>query len=484
VPVSRGVARDRPAAQPRGASKWAVFAIVGTGVFMCTLDSSIVNLSLPAIAARFGAPVGPEVELVIIAYLVVIASTLLVAGRLSDRVGRRPIWIAGLLIFTAGSALCGAAPSLGVLVGARVVQGLGGSLLMAVSPAMLIAAFPPGERGRALGFNAMTVAAAITAGPVLAGLITAHASWRWIFYVNVPIGLAGAIATSLVLPVDRRSSQARFDIAGAALLGLTLASLTSALSIGNDVGWGSPCILGLAATAVVAAGLFVIRELRFEAPLIDHRLFQNRLFAWAVVSLVLSFLAVYATSFLVPFYFEQLRGFSVGKTGLVLAVSPVVMVVVAPISGTLADRFGTRWLAASGMTLLCGGLLLFARLDETSSYGAVTVPQLVAALGMALFQSPNNSALMGAVPHDRQGVASGMIATGRTVGQSVSIAIGGAVFASCGGASAGRAILHRRDDPGLAAAFLHGYRWALITCAAFAALGVVTTLLRGSDRRR
>jgi EmrB/QacA subfamily drug resistance transporter len=386
-------------------------------------------------------------------------------------------------MFTAGSALCGAAPSLALLIAARVVQGIGGSLLMAVSPAMLTAAFPPNERGRALGWNSTIVAAGITAGPVLGGLITAQASWRWIFYVNVPIGVAGAVATSLVLPADHRASPTRFDVPGAVLLGVALASLTSALSIGNEVGWGSPYVLGLGAATVTAVVLFVVRELRFEAPLLDHRLFQDRLFAWAVISLVLSFLAAFAVSFLMPFYFEQLRGFGVAKTGLLLTAFPVVIAVVAPISGGLADRFGTRGLAAAGMAILCVGLVMLARLDDTSSEWAVIAPQLVTALGMGLFQSPNNSAVMGAAPRDRQGVAAGMLATGRTMGQSISVAIGGAVFTSLGAATAGRAILQHPGDPALAAAFLHGYRWALLTCASIAALAIVTSLLRGNDRR-
>ena len=234
-------------------SKWTVLAIVAIGVFMCTLDTSIVNVGLPAIAKYFGTEVGAEVEWVLIAYLVVIASTLLTIGRLSDRIGRRPIWLAGLVTFTIGSALCGAAPRLWLLVVARVIQGLGGSMLMAVSPAMLVAGFPPNERGRALGMNAMVVAFGITAGPALGGLITQQASWRWIFYVNLPVGLAGPIWTAIVLPRDASTAQRKFDVPGAILLGLALGSLTTALSIGNAAGWSSPIVLALGALFAIAA---------------------------------------------------------------------------------------------------------------------------------------------------------------------------------------------------------------------------------------
>jgi EmrB/QacA subfamily drug resistance transporter len=438
---------------------------------------------LPAIAKYFGAPVGSEVEWVIIAYLVIIASTLLTVGRLADRLGHRPIWLAGLIVFTTGSAVCGAAPALWLLIAARVLQGIGGSLLMAVSPAMLTAAFPPQERGRALGLNSMIVALGISAGPALGGWITESASWRWIFYVNLPIGVAAVIATALVLAKPQRSAGKHFDVLGAVLLGVSLAALTTLLSVGTDAGWASPSALALAATAVLGFGIFAWHELRDDAPLLDHELFQNRLFAWATASLVLSFLAGFATAFLLPIYLEQLRGFGAAKTGILMTPFPLVVAVVAPISGAMADRIGTRGLAATGMTVLCVGLLLMSRLDEHTSLFGVIWPQLIAALGMALFQSPNNSAIMGAAPKDRQGVAAGMLATGRTMGQSISVAIAGAVFVGLGAATAGRALVHSPHDPQLAHTFVHGFQWALRTCAAISALAILTSLLRGSERQ-
>ncbi|HEY1556622.1 MAG TPA: MFS transporter [Kofleriaceae bacterium] len=467
----------------RTPSKWTVLAIVGVGVFMCTLDTSIVNVSLPAIAHYFGVPVGAEAEWVIIAYLVIIASTLLTIGRLSDRVGRKPIWLAGLFVFTFGSALCGVTPSLPLLIGARIVQGIGAAMLMAVSPAMLVAAFPPSERGRALGLNSMVVAFGITAGPTLGGAIAQHASWRWIFYLNVPIGIAGAIATSILLPSDSRRERRAFDVLGALLLGVALGGAATTLSIGNEAGWVTPPVLALGSVALVALVLFLLQERRHELPLLDHSLFKNRLFAWATASLVLSFLASFATAFLLPVYLVQLRGFSLEKTGLLLTPFPLTIAVVAPISGHVADRIGTRWLAASGMAVMCVGLVLLAGLDARSSTTEVIWRQLVGALGLGLFSSPNNSAIMGAAPRDRQGVAAGMLATGRTMGQSLSVAIAGAVFGSLGGAAAGRALAHSPGDPRLAATFTRGYHYALVTAAAIAAAGVFTSLMRGREHR-
>ncbi len=217
------------AAGSQSANKWAVLAIVAIGVFMATLDSSIVNISLPTIARYFGVPLSGPVEWVIIAYLVVTASVLLTAGRLADMLGRKPIWVTGLFIFIAGSAICGAAPSLAILIAARGLQGLGGALIMAISPAMLTSAFPAHERGRALGINAVFVALGVSTGPTLGGIITTNLSWRWIFYVNVPIGIVGIVASLLILKEPLRRGKVQFDPLGALLLAIGLATLTLGL---------------------------------------------------------------------------------------------------------------------------------------------------------------------------------------------------------------------------------------------------------------
>src|SRR6266568_3090625 len=345
------------------ANKWAVLAIVAVGVFMATLDSSIVNISLPTIAHYFGVPLNGAVEWVTIAYLVAVAGTLLTIGRLADMIGRKPIWVIGLVIFTLGSAICGVASSLGMLIAARAFQGLGGALLMSISPVMLTSAFPARERGRALGLNAVVVALGVSAGPTLGGIITDHLTWRWIFFVNALVAL-------------------------------------------------------------------VVVERRVPDPIIDLELLHNRVFLSANVSLVLSFLALFAVSFMLPFYLEELRGFPTAEAGLLLTPLPLTIAVLAPFSGALADRIGTRWLAAGGLALACLGLLLISQLDAHSSVWDIVWRLIVIGAGQAMFQSPNNSALLGAVPRSRQGSASGFLATGRVVGQSLSVALAGAIFAT------------------------------------------------------
>ena len=260
------------------AGKWSLFAIVAIGVFMATLDSSIVNISLPSIARDFKVPLNGAIEWVIISYLVVTAAILLSAGRLSDMIGRKAIWATGLFIFTGGSALCGAASSLGFLVAARALQGLGGALLFAASPAMITNAFPSHERGRALGLNAVIVALGVSVGPPLGGFITAYLTWRWIFYVNVPIGIVGIFLTLRVLTEKFHRNPGKFDPLGAILLAVGLASLTAALSFGQEIGWTSPLFITGIVVAVIALGLFPFIERRVANPIIDLTLLRNRVF--------------------------------------------------------------------------------------------------------------------------------------------------------------------------------------------------------------
>ena len=486
---SQGSNRSKAGIPSGQTSKWTVLFIVAIGVFMATLDSSIVNISLPAIARYFAVAVDGAVEWVIIAYLVVIASVLLTIGRLADMVGRKPIWATGLVIFTLGSAISGAAPSLGILVAARAFQGLGGALLMAISPAMLTTAFPPSERGRALGLNALVVALGVSAGPTIGGILTQYFTWRAIFYVNVPLGIVGFIATIILLKSNVARARGRFDPAGAILLGIGLASLTLGLSFGQQWGWMSGRVIISVVVAVVALVALVLVEMKIPDPIVDIVLLKDRVFASANLSLVLSFLALFAVSFLLPFYLEQSRGFSTIESGFLLTPLPLTIAVIAPFSGTLADRIGTRWLAAFGLAIACVGLILLSELNASRSVFDIVWRLCVTGLGQGLFQSPNNSALMGAAPRNRQGIAAGFLATGRVIGQSVSVALAGAVFAAYGGAAAGLQLTNQQyghtgsqaSTAALQQSFQSGFHAALMVCAVIAAIGVFASLVRGKE---
>lgn len=477
------------AAPPSGgnqSNKWTVLGIVGIGVFMATLDASIVNISLPKIASSFHVPLSGMVEWVIIGYLIVVAGILLSLGRLADMVGRKLLWTMGLILFTVSSALCGAAPSLPWLVFARAAQGVGGAMLMAISPAMTTRAFPSNERGRALGIIAAIVAIGTSAGPTLGGIITEAFTWRWIFYINVPVGIIGVFATLRYFPEKIRLSRGsqRFDPVGASLLCGGLTALMLGMTFGQEAGWSSGVIIGLFCASVVLLVLFVFTEKRVSQPIVDLSLFRIRLFAASLVSSFLSFMALFAVMFLMPFYLEELRGFTPDHAGLLLTAVPLTIGLVSPVSGYLSDIFGSRALSSLGLGIASAGLWFLADLKPHTSVHGIIWPLVIAGLGQALFQTPNNNAMMGSVPPNRVGTASGFLATVRVLGQGFSVALAGAIFTSLGGAKAG-VMLSQKGAAGLAPlqnTFIHAYHMALMTCMIIATIGVLTSLMRGRAR--
>ena len=454
---------------------------------MTALDASIVNISLPSISATFHAPIGGASEWVVIAYLVVIAASLLSFGRLSDVVGRKPVWMAGLVVFTLGSAWCGAAGSLAQLIVARILQGFGGALIFAPSFAIITDAFPPTERGRVLGLNAVVFAIATSLGPTLGALITAHLTWRWVFYLNVPISVLALIASERVLTASDARAREQLDVPGAVLLAVGFASLTLALSFSAAWGWIrllACVVVGIA--SLIAAGWI---DHRSPYPIVDLALFRDRVVGSALASMAVAMLALFAVGFVLPFYFEQLRRFSVVESGMLLTPLPLTMAIVAPVSGAMADRLGSRWLTSGGLALATLGLLLLARLDERSTVPDIVACLVLTGLGQGLFQSPNARALMNAAPSGEQGQASSLYATARVVGQSLSVALAGTVFAALGGAAAGHALLVAQSGSGatedvvaLQHAFVTGFRGTLLVCAAIAAGGALVALVRGAER--
>jgi EmrB/QacA subfamily drug resistance transporter len=474
----------------RQMNKWIVLALSAAASFMTTLDGSIVNIGLPSIARTFHVGISGATEWIIIGYLVVIAAVLLTFGRLADMIGRKPIFLTGLIVFILGSALSGLAPSLLLLILARLFQGIGGALIFSVNVAMITSTFPSNERGLALGLNAVVVSLGVAAGPTIGGIITQFLTWRWIFYVNVPICLLVLLAAFYFYREQspQRDQRERFDPLGALVLAIGLAALTLGLSFGQEWGWLSAGTLAALGTSIVMLSVGVYVEAHIDHPILNLRLVSNRVFAFANISFMLCMMALFAPGFLLPFYFEELRGFSTIQTGLLMTPLPLMLAVVAPFSGTLADRLGSRWLSPVGLAIVCFGLFLLSQINLQSSTWDIIWRLAVTGIGQGLFQSPNTRTIMGAAPLHAQGEASGLLATGRVIGQSMSVALTGTVFAALGGAAAGTLLSSSQAQSlpltaisGLQNTFVSSFHAALLACAAFAALGIFTALARGNE---
>lgn len=457
--------------------KWRALIAVAVGTFMSTLDSSIVNVSIPTLSQEFAADV-TTVGWVVMSYLLTVTGLLLSLGRLADMIGRKRIYNIGFIIFTLGSLLCALSASIGHLIAFRVVQAIGAAMLAANGAAILATAFPRSERGKAMGLNGTIVASGLTVGPPLGGFLIHALGWRSIFTINLPIGVIGTLMGYYLLRDDRPAPHdERFDLPGALALLVALASFLLALSRGEAWGWSSPPTLTLLAVAALSALLFVRIETRVPHPTVDLTLFHNRLFAAGSFSALISYMAISAVIFVMPFYLFRLRHYSTAQMGVMLTVIPLTMMVASPFSGWLSDRIGSRVLSSLGIGVIALALLLLSRLSQTAAPLDIAGRLFLVGLGNGLFTSPNSSAIMGAVPPWRLGIASGMISTVRTMGMVTGVAIAGAVITvrHAGLLAAGV----REPDAfagALSAAFLIG--------AGIAAIGIIPSLVRGREERR
>ncbi|MBI3973060.1 MAG: MFS transporter [Chloroflexi bacterium] len=458
---------------PPGNYKWIVLLVVGAGVYMATLDSGIVNVALPVLTREFSASL-VLAQWVILGYVLCIAGLLLPAGRLADMAGRREVFIGGFALFGAASALCGLAPSIGWLIAARVLQGVGSALIQANTAALLTQAFPATERGRALGLNGSIVSLGLLSGPVIGGLITEHFGWRSAFYVNVPISaVAAPVGWYLLRPSPVAKGQ-RFDAAGAALFVFAAVGLLLGLNQGATWGWTSLPTLAALVTFGGAGAAFVWVERHVPHPTIDLTLFRNRGFTAAAASAFLSFLALAPVMLLMPFYFIFVLRLPVDQTGLLLTAIPAAMAVTAPFSGALSDKFGSRLIASAGLVVEVVGLGSLVFLGAHDSALSAAARLLVIGFGVGLFQSPNSSALFGSVPRSRLGVVGGFQALTRNLGQSLGQVVASLTWSAVVlAAAAGTTTLAIEAPPEV---MLPGFQVVFATSAALAVVALATSL--------
>lgn len=406
--------------------RWYALAVIMLGSMMGTLDASIANVAIPTIARVYHHSLD-DAEWVILAFMLVSASTLVFFGRLGDVLGQKRIYLTGFAIFGLSSLGCAFASSLGVLIFSRAVQAIGAAMLVSSNQALIVDTFPSERRGQAIGFNGAAVAVGLSLGPILGGAIVTFGDWRWIFLINVPVSILALLAASVVLKPKRRESHG-FDPPGALLSIAALFAISLPLSRGQVWGWTSPWTLGIGALGLALLAAFVFVERRVQAPTLDLTLFKSRVFAYSVLAALVYFVALAGLIFIVPITAQTTLHYSAFTAGFLLMPITALNVILAPVAGTLSDRVPVRYVATSGAIVVAIGLFLLSRLPLHPTLSELVVFLVVAGCGTAVFSQPNNSAIMGSAPQNRRGIAAGTLATARTTGQLLGVAVAGAVY--------------------------------------------------------
>ncbi|WP_299977688.1 MFS transporter [Desulfobacula sp.] len=467
---------------PVDEKKWKIFFLVATSIFMSTLDSSIVNVALPYMMQDLQTDM-QTIQWVVLIYLMTISSLLLTFGRLSDIKGRRSVYVLGFAIFVAGSLLCGMARTPQFLIISRAVQGCGASMLMACSPALIVDVFPVQERGKALGMIGAVVAAGLTTGPVVGGLILEYLSWRFIFYINIPIGIAAAIGGIFILKSvhTAQGSYEPMDKTGSVLLIIIISSLIIFLTQLSKWGIASILSLSFAGLCILASICFVANEARSDYPLFDMELLKIKLFLFPVISSAILFAALFVIVFMLPFYLTYPCGFSASKTGLIMIVLFLFLLFVSPVSGMLYDTFGSRRLCMIGMSVLTLSLISLMHIHPSMGVLSIMWRIALAGIGTALYVSPNNTAIMSCVPLSRRGIASGAVATARNIGMVIGVALAGLIFTSSFSTLTNGSTLENY----LAAMepfFMISFKRTMAMGAVLSVFGIVVTFARGKER--
>ena len=444
------------------------------GVFLATIDSSIVNVALPTLVNAFDTRFA-TVQWVVLSYLLTLATLLLSIGRWADIVGKKSIYLVGMLIFSLGSFLCGISMSIHWLIAFRVIQAIGGAMMISLGAGIITEAFPLEERGKALGIIGSIVSIGIITGPSLGGIIIDIISWNWIFFVNLPIGILGIVMVYRFIPSSKMKKDQHFDFYGAATLFISLISFLLALTLGQRIGFSHALIILLFAIWALFFILFLLIEFRIDQPMVDMHLFQNHLFSLNLFTGFILFVCLGGTIILMPFYLQNVLGYPPRQVGLLLAVIPLAGGITSPLAGTLSDRYGTRPISTIGLMVVLIGVINLLSLDTDTESLEYIIRFLPVGLGIGIFQSPNNSAIMSAVPAEKLGIASSLLSLTRTLGQTSGIAALGAFWVSQVSVYAGSDFEWgvTRTDPAAQVAGLHDAIWVVII---FISIAIVLSL--------
>ena len=478
----------------RESNPWLVLFTIALGIFMVVIDMTILNIALPAISGAMNASLA-EVEWTLISYALLLTGLVPFFGRISDVLGRKRLFIIGVLIFGVASFLAASAPSIIWLIAARLLQAFGGALITSNALAIITDTFPEGKRGTAMGVQAILISGGAAIGPTLGGFLVTHFGWPAIFYVNVPISLiAAALALYTLPPLQTHRTLEPIDWTGTGLMVIGLGSMLLGITKAPDWGWDSIAVETLLVAGLILLGLFVWHEMKVPHPLIDISLFRIRQFAAGQAAGVFATIPLATLGLLVPFYWQGLRGYSAQEAGLLMLPVPLALMFVAPASGRLSDTIGARGLATAGLGFIMLALFLISQITATMSIWNVLWRMSILGIGIGMFMAPNNNSVMSSVPANRRGIASGLLGMFRYTGQSLGIAFGGTVFAhfavfngfTLKGLPSVSSLSDLASNPdaleSFRQAFIHGLGAAFLCAIPIVFIGAALSFMRGDQK--
>ncbi|TAF12164.1 MAG: DHA2 family efflux MFS transporter permease subunit [Nostocales cyanobacterium] len=412
----------------QASSKWWATIGISIGVFIFALDVYIVNLALPIMVKSLHTNFA-TIQWVVLSYLLAIAIFVLSAAKLGDMWSKKRLYIIGLIVFTFSSLLCGLAPNVGFLIAFRALQGLGAAFISGLGTAMIVELFPAEERGLGLGIRAGVFGLGIMLGPTIGGLLMTLGDWPLIFLINVPIGIIACLIVAYLVPSSTVDvTQQSFDVIGTLILTITLTCCTLGITLLQSEGFGSSTALILLIVSLIGLAGFLLAESQLSEPMLDLKIFQSLEFSLGLALRFLGNFVMAGAIFMLPFFLKLVKQYPTEEAGLLLAVPPIIIVLTAPIAGILSDRYGSRIISLIGLLLMAIGCLVISTFDSQLTVVSYILGIIPYGLGVGMFQSPNNSAIMGAAPKTSLGVASGLLSLSRILGQTAGVPLVGAVF--------------------------------------------------------
>ncbi len=406
--------------------KWFLLANVMIGTFMAVLDATIVNVGLPKIMASFGVGLD-KIEWVLTAYLLALAVMLPTSGWLADKFGYKRMYFYGLLLFTIGSLLCGVSGNEEMLIFSRVVQGLGGGMIQPLGMAIVTREFPPEKRGIALGFWAVSAAASVSFGPLIGGYLVDNFSWQFIFDVNIPVGIAGMIATFIIQEEYKMKDVRRFDIVGfisvTVFFPVLLYALSEGTAVSNSEGWSAPYILACFAISAIALTVFITTELTVAHPLMDLKLLANHNFGIANIVMLIFGVGVFGGVFLLPLYLQNALGYTALQSGSVFLPVGIIQGIAAPLSGIVSDKINVKIPVVTGLVAFVLSFLIYTKLSFLTEHNYIMFSLYLRGIGMGLLFAPLSSVAIREIPRVQMAQASSLLNTIRQLGGSLGIAI-------------------------------------------------------------